>query len=70
MARYTGAVCKLCRREGEKLFLKGSRCVTVKCSFEKKSYAPGQVLSIPRNHKVTNLTTETPCGPGLRPGFQ
>jgi small subunit ribosomal protein S4 len=42
MARYTGAVCKLCRREGEKLFLKGSRCVTVKCSFEKKSYAPGQ----------------------------
>jgi small subunit ribosomal protein S4 len=42
MARYTGAVCKLCRREGEKLFLKGSRCATVKCSFEKKSYAPGQ----------------------------
>lgn len=42
MARYTGPVCKLCRREGEKLFLKGSRCVTVKCSFEKKSYVPGQ----------------------------
>ena len=42
MARYTDAVCKQCRREGEKLFLKGSRCVTVKCSFEKKSYAPGQ----------------------------
>jgi len=42
MARYTGPVCKLCRREGEKLFLKGSRCVAVKCSFEKKSYAPGQ----------------------------
>ncbi len=42
MARHTGPVCKLCRREGEKLFLKGSRCVTVKCSFEKKSYAPGQ----------------------------
>ncbi len=42
MARYTGAVCKLCRREGEKLFLKGSRCLTVKCAFEKKSYAPGQ----------------------------
>lgn len=42
MARYTGPVCKLCRREGEKLFLKGNRCVTVKCSFEKKSYAPGQ----------------------------
>lgn len=42
MARYTDAVCKLCRRESEKLFLKGSRCMTVKCSFEKKSYAPGQ----------------------------
>ena len=42
MARYTGAVCKLCRRESEKLFLKGNRCRTVKCSFEKKSYAPGQ----------------------------
>ncbi len=42
MARYTGAVCKLCRRESEKLFLKGNRCMTVKCSFEKKSYAPGQ----------------------------
>ncbi len=42
MARYTEAVCKLCRREGEKLFLKGNRCLTVKCSFEKKSYAPGQ----------------------------
>lgn len=42
MARYTGPVCKLCRREGEKLFLKGNRCVTVKCSFEKKSYVPGQ----------------------------
>ena len=42
MGRYTGPVCKLCRREGEKLFLKGSRCVAIKCSFEKKSYAPGQ----------------------------
>ncbi len=42
MARYTGSVCKLCRREGEKLFLKGSRCHGAKCSFEKRSYAPGQ----------------------------
>ncbi len=41
MARYRGAVCKLCRREGEKLFLKGSRCLTAKCSFEKKGYPPG-----------------------------
>ncbi|RMI17174.1 MAG: 30S ribosomal protein S4 [Calditrichaeota bacterium] len=42
MARYTGPVCKLCRREGEKLFLKGSKCLTAKCPFEKRSYPPGQ----------------------------
>ncbi len=42
MARYTGAVCKLCRREGKKLFLKGERCYTQKCSIDKRSYAPGQ----------------------------
>jgi len=42
MARYTGPVCKLCRREGKKLFLKGERCNDTKCSFEKKSYVPGQ----------------------------
>lgn len=42
MARYTGPVCKLCRREGEKLFLKGSRCLSPKCSFERRSYPPGQ----------------------------
>lgn len=41
MARYTDAVCKLCRREGEKLFLKGERCFTPKCAFEKRAYAPG-----------------------------
>ncbi|MEJ2048589.1 MAG: 30S ribosomal protein S4 [Calditrichota bacterium] len=42
MARNTGPVCKLCRREGEKLFLKGARCMSAKCSFEKRSYIPGQ----------------------------
>jgi small subunit ribosomal protein S4 len=42
MARYTEAVCKLCRREGEKLFLKGERCFTPKCAFERRAYAPGQ----------------------------
>ena len=42
MARYTGAVCKLCRREGKKLFLKGDRCYTGKCAIERRSYAPGQ----------------------------
>lgn len=42
MARYTGPVCKLCRREGMKLNLKGERCATVKCAFERRGYAPGQ----------------------------
>jgi small subunit ribosomal protein S4 len=42
MARYIGPVCKLCRREGEKLFLKGERCFTPKCAFERRSYAPGE----------------------------
>jgi small subunit ribosomal protein S4 len=42
MARYTGPACKLCRREGEKLFLKGERCFTPKCSFEKRAYPPGE----------------------------
>lgn len=42
MAHYKGPACKLCRREGTKLFLKGDRCQTVKCAFERRSYAPGQ----------------------------
>jgi small subunit ribosomal protein S4 len=42
MARYTGPVCKLCRREGEKLFLKGARCFSPKCSFESRPYPAGQ----------------------------
>ena len=42
MARYTGPVCKLCRREGQKLFLKGTKCFTDKCPIERRAYAPGQ----------------------------
>ncbi len=42
MARYTGAVCRLCRREGQKLFLKGERCYSDKCSVGIRGYAPGQ----------------------------
>lgn len=42
MARYTEANCKLCRREGEKLFLKGTRCFSEKCAIERRKYAPGQ----------------------------
>ncbi len=42
MARYTGSVCRLCRRENNKLFLKGDRCYTDKCAVERRNYAPGQ----------------------------
>ena len=42
MARYTGPVCRLCRREGTKLYLKGDRCYTAKCAIDRRGYAPGQ----------------------------
>lgn len=42
MARYTGAVCRLCRREGSKLYLKGDKCYSDKCVFSNRGYAPGQ----------------------------
>ncbi|MCK9239761.1 30S ribosomal protein S4 [Desulfocurvus sp.] len=42
MARYTEAKCRICRREGQKLFLKGDRCFTDKCSYERRPYVPGQ----------------------------
>jgi small subunit ribosomal protein S4 len=42
MARYTGPVCRLCRREGMKLYLKGDRCYTEKCAIDRRAYAPGQ----------------------------
>lgn len=42
MARYTGPSCKLCRREGQKMFLKGERCYSSKCALERRAYAPGQ----------------------------
>lgn len=42
MARYTEALCRICRREGEKLFLKGERCYTEKCAVERRKYPPGQ----------------------------
>ena len=51
MARYTGPVCKLCRREGVKLFLKGDRCFSEKCSFDRRNYPPGEHGQ--RNVKLT-----------------
>lgn len=52
MSRYIGPVCKLCRREGEKLYLKGERCYFDKCGFVKRSYAPGEHGQ--RSAKVTD----------------
>ena len=43
MARYTGPVCRLCRRERMKLFLKGTRCMGPKCAIERRPYPPGQI---------------------------
>ncbi len=52
MARYTGPVCRLCRRLGDKLYLKGEKCFTPKCPFEKRSYPPGQRST--RRRKVSD----------------
>lgn len=52
MARYTGPVCRLCRRYGEKLFLKGERCFTPKCAFERRAAPPGD--RTPRRRKISD----------------
>lgn len=57
MARYTGASCKLCRRERQKLFLKGSKCFTEKCPIEDKNYAPGQ-HGFSRRAKVSDYSLQ------------
>jgi small subunit ribosomal protein S4 len=59
MARNAGPVCKFCRREGEKLFLKGTRCFSARCSFDKRSYVPGQ-------HGVNQRTKLSEYGIQLR----
>lgn len=56
MARYTGSVCKLCRREGEKLFLKGLRCYSDKCAIERRPYPPGQHGQ--RRSKISDYGTQ------------
>lgn len=59
MARYTGPVCRLCRREGMKLFLKGQRCFSEKCAIEKRNYAPGEHgRSFFRRRKVVGYGTQ------------
>lgn len=52
MARYRGAVCRLCRREGLKLFLKGDRCYTEKCAIDRRGFAPGQHGRTQRKSKL------------------
>lgn len=54
MARYTGSSCKVCRREGQKLFLKGARCYSDKCAYERRSYTPGQHGKGRRRRKASN----------------
>jgi small subunit ribosomal protein S4 len=59
MARYTGPVCRLCRREGQKLFLKGKRCHTEKCAIERRNYPPGQHgLSRMRRRRVSEYAVQ------------
>lgn len=57
MANYTGPVCRICRREGDKLFLKGTRCMTEKCAIERRSYPPGQHGQA-RRPRVTEYSTQ------------
>lgn len=54
MARYSGPVCRLCRRQGTKLFLKGERCYSEKCALERKANAPGKGSQSKRVKKLTN----------------
>ncbi|MDP8213524.1 MAG: 30S ribosomal protein S4 [Candidatus Zapsychrus exili] len=53
MGKYTGSSCRLCRREGEKLFLKGTRCNTHRCAFDRRPYAPGEGAKL-RRVKMSN----------------
>ena len=57
MARYIGPKCKICRREGEKLFLRGSRCYTDKCAFTRRGYPPGTHGRVGRR-KLTSYATQ------------
>ncbi|HUW63770.1 MAG TPA: 30S ribosomal protein S4 [Spirochaetia bacterium] len=58
MARYTGPVCRLCRREGAKLFLKGDRCYSTKCAIDRRNFAPGSHGQNRRQKKVSEYGTQ------------
>ena len=66
MARYTGAVCRLCRREGMKLFLKGERCYMEKCAIEKRNVPPGQQGRGARQYQ--DISCEILMAEGWKPG--
>ena len=58
MAKYTGPACKLCRREGEKLFLKGERCYSPSCAMERRAYAPGEHGRTRRQRRESDLARQ------------
>ncbi len=58
MAKHRGAVCRLCRREGKKLFLKGQKCYSPKCTFERKGYAPGMFGEDRRGRRPTDYAMQ------------
>ncbi|MFH1715053.1 MAG: 30S ribosomal protein S4 [Elusimicrobiota bacterium] len=58
MARYLGSVCRICRREGTKLFLKGKKCSTFKCALEKRNIVPGQHGPTKKNKKLSEYGTQ------------
>jgi len=66
MAKYRGPVCKLCRREGEKLFLKGARCFTPKCAFERRGYAPVCTARLGSSLASVNPTITASCVPSRK----
>ena len=66
MARYTGSVCRICRREGDQLFLKGARCFTEKCAFKRRSFVPGQHGAEQMRKKATGYEVQLRAKQKLR----
>ena len=66
MARYTGSVCRICRREGDQLFLKGARCFTEKCAFKRRAFVPGQHGAKQMRKKATGYEVQLRAKQKLR----
>ncbi len=69
MARYTGPVCRLCRREGRKLYLKGMRCMSPKCGVDKRPYAPGQFGQHGRRRRTSDFALQLRQKQALRVSY-